>query len=319
MEPDSLTLIPTIDPLSVEQTDSLIAADYPFLDRLLDTEVLGLNLRQPIIICGKILLIILVTWLAITIINFLFHRSRKHGRLLLDETGNRYLQRIIKFILYVICISSILFLIPGMNKLGAGLLTSAGILAAAIGLASQEALSNFIGGLFIIISKPFRVGDFIQMDGTVIGTVKEITLRHTVVLNTENRTIYVPNSKINSNTIINSSSFDPATCAFVEVGVAYTEDLDHCMDLMRDEVMKHPLLIDRRSDADREAGVPQVKMKVVALGDSSITLRAWAWAASSAQALEMKFDLLKSIKERFDREGIEIPYPYYNQIVRPQS
>ena len=84
---------------------------------------------------------------------------------------------------------------------------------------------------------------------------------------------------------------------------------------MRDEVMRHPMLIDPRTEADVEAGVPQVKIKVISLNDSSITLRAWAWAATSANAFNMKCDLLKSVKERFDREGIEIPYPYFNQVL----
>ena len=62
--------------------------------------------------------------------------------------------------------------------------------------------------------------------------------------------------------------------------------------------------------------MPEVVIRVVNLGDSAITLRAWAWAATAVKATVMKYDLLKSIKERFDKEGIEIPYPYYNQIVK---
>ena len=88
---------------------------------------------------------------------------------------------------------------------------------------------------------------------------------------------------------------------------------------MRDEIMKHPLLIDRRSDDDKNKGVPQVIIRVLSLGDSSITLRAWAWAATFSDSFVMKCDLLKSIKERFDSEKIEIPYPYYNQIVQNQQ
>ena len=80
--------------------------------------------------------------------------------------------------------------------------------------------------------------------------------------------------------------------------------------------MKHPLLLDRRTEEEKKADVPEVVIRVVNLGDSAITLRAWAWAATAVNATVMKYDLLKSIKERFDKEGIEIPYPYYNQIVK---
>jgi small-conductance mechanosensitive channel len=188
-------------------------------------------------------------------------------------------------------------------------------MAAAVGLAAQDALSNFIGGLFIVISKPFRVGDYIQVEGTVTGTVKEITLRHTVIVNNENRTILVPNGVINSKTIMNSTVLDSRTCAFIEINVSYNENLDRAMEVMREEVMRHPMLIDHRSEKDIEEGVPLVKTKVISLDDSSVKLRAWAWAATSANAFNMKCDLLKNIKERFDREGIEIPYPYFNQVL----
>ena len=128
--------------------------------------------------------------------------------------------------------------------------------------------------------------------------------------------ILIPNSKINSATIINSSYGDSSTCAFIDIGVSYDTNLDGAIDVMRQEIMKHPLLLDHRTEEEKKADVPEVVIRVVNLGDSAITLRAWAWAATAVNATVMKYDLLKSIKERFDKEGIEIPYPYYNQIVK---
>lgn len=285
---------------------------YMDIKQILNHKILGIRLEDPVIFCVKVLVIIIIARLLIWLINHLFGQASRRQRTVLDTTSRHYLQRIIKALIYIIAISSILILIPGMEKLGNSILTSAGIMAAAIGLASQEALSNFIGGLFIIISRPFRVGDHVQIDNTVIGTVKEITLRHTVIVNTENRTIFVPNSKVNSTTIVNSTARESATCAFVEVSVSYNDDLDRAIALIREEVMAHPSLIDHRTADEQEADVPQVKVKVLSLDDSSIKLRAWAWAESYAKAFDMKCDLLKSIKERFDAEGIEIPYPYYN-------
>jgi len=98
--------------------------------------------------------------------------------------------------------------------------------------------------------------------------------------------------------------------------VSYTTDLDHAINVMRDEIMKHPLLIDHRTEAEKSNGTPEVTIRVIALGDSAITLRAWAWASNSANAYAMKCDLLKAVKERFDTEKIEIPYPYYNQVIK---
>lgn len=282
----------------------------------METELFGVSLTMLVSIAVKIILIYLLIRLATSLVKHFIRKATKREAHALDKTTGNYLQQILVIVIYVIGVSAIIGNIPGLEKIGSSILASAGILTAAVALASQEALSNFIGGVFIVVGKPFKLGDFIDVDGVAAGTVIEITLRHTVIRNAENRMILIPNSKINSSTITNSTIGDPATCAFIEVGVSYNDDLDKAMEVLRDEVMKHPSLIDRRSEAEKEAGEPQVKVKVMALGDSSITLRAWAWAASSGDATMMRFDLYKSIKERYDKEGIEIPYPYYNQIIK---
>ena len=282
----------------------------------METELFGVSLTMLVSIAVKIILIYLLIRLATSLVKHFIRKATKRETHALDKTTSNYLQQILVIVIYVIGVSAIIGNIPGLEKIGSSILASAGILTAAVALASQEALSNFIGGVFIVVGKPFKLGDFIDVDGVAAGTVIEITLRHTVIRNAENRMILIPNSKINSSTITNSTIGDPATCAFIEVGVSYNDDLDKAMELLREEVMKHPNLIDRRSEAEKEAGEPQVKVKVMALGDSSITLRAWAWAASSGDAATMRFDLYKNIKERYDKEGIEIPYPYYNQIIK---
>ncbi len=286
------------------------------LKEMLDLTVFGLSLRWIVVFCVKAAVIYLFVRLVTAFIKYMFRRSlRRQGKLAVDETKAGFIRQIVVAVVYIIGVAAFLSLIPGMEKVSNSILASAGIGAMAVGLASQDALSNVVGGLFIIFSRPFKVGDFIMVDDIVTGTVMEITLRHTVIRNAENRMILIPNSKMNSSTVVNSSYGETATCAFVEVGVSYTTDLDHAMETMRDEIMKHPMLIDHRSDGERKAGVPQVVVRVIGLGDSAITLRAWAWAATPGNAFTMKCDLLKSVKERFDSEKIEIPYPYFNQIV----
>ena len=286
------------------------------LKEMLDLTVFGLSLRWIVVFCVKAAVIYLFVRLVTAFIKYMFRRSlRRQGKLAVDETKAGFIRQIVVAVVYIIGVAAFLSLIPGMEKVSNSILASAGIGAMAVGLASQDALSNVVGGLFIIFSRPFKVGDFIMVDDIVTGTVMEITLRHTVIRNAENRMILIPNSKMNSSTVVNSSYGETATCAFVEVGVSYTTDLDHAMETMRDEIMKHPMLIDHRSDGERKAGVPQVVVRVIGLGDSAITLRAWAWAATPGNAFTMKCDLLKSVKERFDSEKIEIPYHYFNQIV----
>lgn len=287
------------------------------LEHILDLTLFGYPIRGILVFCAKTIIIYTFVRIVVCIIKRLFKRAmERKNRVLLDNTNVGFIQRMIIYAIYLIAITAFLGMIPGMNKISNSILASAGILAAAVGFASQEALSNIISGMFIIFSKPFRVGDVIKLDDVVTGTVAEITLRHTIIYSLDNREILIPNSKVNSSTIINSTIGDPTTCAFIEIGVSYTTNLDHAMEVMREEIMKHPLLIDRRSEIDKKSGVPQVIIRVIQLGDSSITLKAWAWASSAGDAFVLTCDSLKSIKERFDKENIEIPYPYFNQIVK---
>lgn len=282
----------------------------------LHLEVFGVTVRWLLVVAMKTIVIFAIVRLLTWLTRYFFRRSLKRGgQLVPDETKVGFVRQIIICAIYIIGGSTFLSLIPGMEKISNSILASAGIMAMAVGLASQEALSNIVGGMFIIFSRPFRVGDFIKVDAEVVGTVMEITLRHTVIRNIENRMILIPNSKINSSTIVNSSYGDTATCAFIDVGVSYDTNLDRAIGVMREVVMAHPSLIDHRTPDERKAGVPEVDIRVVCLGDSAVTLRAWAWAATSAKALYMKYDLLKAVKERFDREHIEIPYPYFNQVL----
>ena len=85
---------------------------------------------------------------------------------------------------------------------------------------------------------------------------------------------------------------------------------------MEEEVLKHPLHIDNRTEEDKENNVPEVIARVTALGNSSITIKVWAYSDNASNGFIMYCDLLRSIKERFDKENIEIPYNYQNVIIK---
>lgn len=290
---------------------------FEWFTNILNYEFLGITLKEPLFFCIKAIVIYFFIKITLFVINKLYKRNQSRtDKKKMDETSAKFITRIATTIIYILGAASILSMIPALEKIGTSILASAGILAMAVGLASQEALSNFVGGIFIIVGKPFKIGDYIELDAGTAGTVSEITLRHTVIRNAENRRIIIPNSTINTSIITNSHIGETDTCTFIEVGVAYTENLDNCITVMREEVEKHPFLEDRRTPAEKENGTEKVIIRVVALGESSITLRASAWAKTPGEASAMKYDLLKAIKERFDKENIEIPYPYYNHIVK---
>jgi small conductance mechanosensitive channel len=261
---------------------------------------------------------IIITFFAVKTSSWLLKRAftRAATRMKMDPTNYSFLKNTINFFVVV---AGVLFLfnkIPEFKRIGSAMLAGAAILTAAIGFAAQQSVANIISGIFIILFKPFRVGDTVILPDANRGVVEDITLRHTVIRDPENRSIIVPNTTINSSTIINSTFADQPVCAFIEVGISYAADIDRAMSLMQDEVIKHPLLIDNRNNEQKEAEVSVVTVRVLELGDFAIKLRAWAWAANSGNAFVMKCDLLKAIKERFDKAEIEIPYPSQNVWIK---
>lgn len=177
------------------------------IDNILELSLFGITVRAVLRFCIKAALIYLFVRIVTTLVKYFFNRSlKKQGRLVaLDETKRGFIRQMVVAAVYIIGCAAFLSLIPGMEKISNSILASAGIMAMAVGLASQEALSNIVGGMFIVFSRPFKVGDFIKVDDIVVGTVMEITLRHTVIRNAENRMILIPNSKMSSSTIVNSS------------------------------------------------------------------------------------------------------------------
>jgi len=189
-----------------------------------------------------------------------------------------------------------------INSLFAG----AGILAVIIGFASQQAFANIVNGVLIIIFKPFRVGDWVRIK-EIAGNVEDITLRHTIIRSPENKHIIIPNSVISAEIIENSNIKDERVCKILDFSISYDSNIDKAIRIIQSEAKKHPFFLDHRKDVlDKEPAVP---VRVVSWGESGINLKAWIWARTPGEGFQLKCDLLKSIKERFDREKIEIPYP----------
>ncbi len=235
-----------------------------------------------------------------------------------DPTKYNFIKNAVSFVIFIAAAIIIFYKIPSLRDYGVTLFAGAGVLAAIVGFASQSAFANIIGGVFIVIFKPFHVGDIITV-GTNAGRVEDITLRHTVIRNFENRRIIIPNNRISDETIINSSIIEELVCIFFEIGISYDADIDKAMDIIREEAMAHPNVVDNRTEEDIENEVPVVVIRVIGFGDSSVNLRAYIWAATSGEGFIMKCDLNKKIKERFDAEGVETPFPYRTLVFKNSS
>ncbi len=228
-----------------------------------------------------------------------------------EKTNYQFFRHVLVALVYIIGFTAAIYNVPAFKAVGATVLAGAGVFALAISFASQQALSNIVSGVFIIVFKPFKIGDRITMKSAGYdGIVEDITLRHTVIRSYENRRVIVPNSIISNETITNSDYGDPKVCKHLVIGVGYNSDIDLAKKIINEEAENHPFSIDNRTSLDISNGVPKVVVRVMQLGESSVDIKAWIWVSDQGSVLEMVSDLNQSIKKRFDESGILIPYPH---------
>lgn len=237
-------------------------------------------------------------------------------KLRLDPTKFKFMKNSTTFIVFSFAIIFIFYKIPFLHTVGTAMFAGAGVLAAIIGFASQKAFSNIVSGLFILSFKPFKVGDIIEAASNQRGVVEDITLRHTVIRNYENRRIIIPNSIISEESIINSSITDQRIRKHLQFGISYDSDINKAMAIIKDEASKHPKILDVRTAEEKAEGKELVNVVVIGLSDFKVDLKAFVWTGNNEDAFTLNCDLLKSIKERFDREGIEIPFPYRTVVFK---
>jgi small conductance mechanosensitive channel len=270
---------------------------------------------------GFSFLVLAIAFIIGRVIRFVIGRffKKNAAKLKVDPTRYNFFKNAVDFITLLIATIIIFRSIPSLHAFGTTLLTGAGILAAIVGFASQQAFSNIISGIFLVIFKPFSVGDRVRIGTLYTGDVEDITLRHVVIKDFENRRIVIPNSVISNETIVNSTITDEKVCMFVEFNISFESNIDKALMAMQETATQHPLCIDNRTEEEKEKGEPKVLMRVIEITDFSVKLRAYTWARNPTEGFDLKCDLLKLIKERFDKEGVEIPYPHRTVISRDQA
>lgn len=229
----------------------------------------------------------------------------------LNIANARFAIRIVKITLYTLAIyASLSLLIPFESVLGK-IWGSAGIIAVVVGLAAQESMGNFVNGLLISTFKPFKIGDLVKVNnGEFEGYVVDISLRDTVIKTYENTRIIIPNSTMNKAVLENVSLNNNTKGNFLTLDIGYESDLDKAMGIIKEEVMKHPSYVDPRTPEEIENQVEPVIVRLTSFNDSSMTLRTTVYSKDNSEGFAMLSDLRIAIKRRFDKEGIEFPYPH---------
>lgn len=283
----------------------LTALGFVFVDREKDQMLLAnLELVLYLGILSVITIVVAAT------VNMWFKRGIQRKIAAQDDpTSYKFLRKVAVAAIYFFGVVFALLAFPSMRGIAHTALGGAGVIALIAGVASQEALANVVGGIFIIGFKPFKIGDVVKVTDTMVGTVSDITLRHTVIRNFENKMIVIPNSIINKEKLINYDLGELKTCEHIEMGISYDSDVALAKKIMQEECENHPLIYDNRTEQDITDGKPMVKTAMTKINESTMTIRAWAWSRSFGDSFQLKCDVNETIKARFDKEGIDLAYP----------
>jgi small-conductance mechanosensitive channel len=219
------------------------------------------------------------------------------ARLLKDKLSRQSEVLILRTVKYVLML--ILFIMV-LNEFGfkiSAILGAAGIFGVAIGFASQTSVSNIISGIFLISEKPFMIGDVIEVGGN-LGIIESIDLLSIKLKTFDGRFVRIPNESMIKNDVINLTRYDIRRAQIV-VGVAYKEDVRRVLEILKE-------IADNMPDSLKD---PPPLLSLEGFGDSSIDINFGVWT-STANVINMKTQLILAVKERFDKEGIEIPFPH---------
>ena len=253
--------------------------------------------------------VVLISGLVLNMISRRFFEHRLRQALGSEQrTGITFLRNAVKAGISIMVLIMVVYSIPPLRALAVGALAGAGILAAIIGFASQKAFSNIVSGVFIVLFKPFRVDVIIKIQGE-IGTIEDITLRHTVIRALENKRLIYPNSVIDSEPLINWTFRDPKAQKFMFISIGFEADLDRAVEIIREEASKHPDLLDERTADEKTQGVPLVDVPVLDFQNAMVNFRVPLWAKDLPTAMRMTCEVHRAIKLRFDAEGIPLGRP----------
>lgn len=238
---------------------------------------------------------VLVALFAAWIVAGIVRRSMRRGfeRTNFDPTLSRFFSNLARYAILTVAVVGCLGVFGIETSSFAALIAAMGL---AVGLAFQGTLSNFAAGVMLLVFRPFKVGDYVEIGGTS-GTVEEIELFTTELVTPDNRRIVVPNGQIFGSTIENYTAFETRRCD-VSVGTEYGADLDRVREVLRGSI----------DEIEQVLEEPEPMVVLAGLGDSSIdwSVRAWVktedyWPVKDALTRQVKYDL--------DEAGIGIPFP----------
>lgn len=210
-----------------------------------------------------------------------------------DPSLTSFAKSLLNAILYILLVVAV------VSQLGvqtSSLVAIVGAAGLAVGLALQGSLSNFAGGILIIIFRPFSVGDFIEAAGTS-GIVKDIQIFSTILNTLDNKVVVIPNAQLSNNTITNYSKNDIRRVDF-KFSVAYSDNLDVAKEILTKIASSHDKVL---KDQD-------IFVRLSEYANSSINFTVRVWTKTS-DYWDVYFDIMEEVKSEFDKSNLNIPFP----------
>lgn len=284
---DHRKYITAVSGITVEVTD--VSATYTTIMNWLSSEEGGIRWGLNIL---KFLVTLFVFWILGNIVARITDKAvrtlKKTSELLRDFFVNS-VRRITFFIGIVIALS--------MLEVNIGpFLAAIGVIGFVIGFALQDTLSNFASGIMLLVYRPYDIGDVVNAAG-VLGQVSAMSLVSTTIKTFDNQNMVVPNSSIWGNIITNITA-NKTRRVDLTFGIGYEDDIDKAHGILEDIVAKHPLVLKD----------PEPVIRLHELADSSVNFIVRPWV-NGADYWAVYWDITKSVKERFDAEGVSIPFP----------
>jgi small conductance mechanosensitive channel len=243
---------------------------------------------------GRIVLAIVFLIISKIVVNKVLNLTKSQfEKRNLEPSLSSFLFSLIKAILYILIAITIASMVGIKTTSFVAILGAASL---AVGFALQGSLSNFAGGVLILLLKPFGVGDYIESSGHS-GTVEEIQIFYTVLVTPDNKKVIIPNSDLSNSSVTNYSAKETRRVDF-EFGVSYDSDIHHVKKVLK-------------SIAERDSRVfkdPAPQIEVSQHGDSAVVFIFRVWSKSE-DYWAIHWDMMEKVKIEFDKEGIEMPYP----------
>ncbi len=227
--------------------------------------------------------------------------------------NTRLAERLLRFALIVVAVQWVMFSSKITQPFARALFQGTTVLAAIAGFAAQPVIADLICGVMLSSTRPFDIGDRIELEDGVTGIVKDITLRHVVLQGADTIDLIIPNSKLNAMKIKNMSRVRGFRSIYFRFKVAYTTDIEKAKAAIRAAVEECPYTVPAKPGPDGPDYGPVYFMEYA---DSHLELTTTVYYTASNPTERVKSDVNTRVKQALENAGIEIPYDYVNVVVR---